>query len=552
MTREEIMQLIEPSQDVQMETLKWIKKVASSVGPQHVPEIDHQRDAIVVKSTSFFAETLFKTEMHVFVNERNNMATINHMGPLSVPTVLTSHITMVTGITELPPVSLKAKKSPVVKRQTGDNQCNVPYTIKELYSVPQNLFITQNQSQIGIYAEPSLNVTEEFGLGSVEYYQAALGLPRNPITCILGNGVEFYSPGDDDDDTEANLDTEMATGIAPNAFTCFYIMEPGSGWMYEFAREVFSTPNAPLVTSMSYGWDESDQCIGTSSVLGVPFVSNCTLYHIPNSQVYVNVTSIQFMKLGLLGHTMIAASGDGGVAGGHSSDNNCLTQGPTFPAASPYVLSVGATSVEPSNGDIMHFDAAALPPICQNNNNYSCVCSTSKNEQPALSTNSAGFDTGGGFSIYDPQPSYQQKAVQAYLNSGVTLPFSIYFNKNNRGYPDVSGVGSSICLLSPDSQCNDVGGTSASAPLWAGLIAHLNNDRFAAGKKPLGFINQIIYDMFNKGPKQYFNNGFTAGNNNGGCPASMAFNSQAFQWTPLTGVGSPKFDQIRKYVATLP
>eukprot|EP01118_Nematostelium_gracile_P016437 TRINITY_DN680_c0_g1_i3.p1 TRINITY_DN680_c0_g1~~TRINITY_DN680_c0_g1_i3.p1 ORF type:complete len:644 (-),score=177.21 TRINITY_DN680_c0_g1_i3:41-1699(-) len=552
MTREEIMQLIEPSQDVQMETLKWIKKVASSVGPQHVPEIDHQRDAIVVKSTSFFAETLFKTEMHVFVNERNNMATINHMGPLSVPTVLTSHITMVTGITELPPVSLKAKKSPVVKRQTGDNQCNVPYTIKELYSVPQNLFITQNQSQIGIYAEPSLNVTEEFGLGSVEYYQAALGLPRNPITCILGNGVEFYSPGDDDDDTEANLDTEMATGMAPNAFTCFFIMEQGDGWMYDFTRELFSTPNAPLVISMSYGWNEDMQCDTTVDGQPLDFVGNCTALHLPNSQAYVNLTNSMFMKLGLLGHTILASSGDGGVAGNHGTMNNCLTQAAIFPTASPYVLSVGATSVEASSQDDLIFDDAVVPPICQPNNNYSCVCTTSTNEQPALSTNSAGFDTGGGFSIYDPQPSYQQKAVQAYLNSGVTLPASIYFNKNNRGYPDVSAVGDNICLLDPDSQCNDVGGTSASTPIWAGLVAHLNNDRFAAGKTSLGFINQAIYDMFNKGPKQYFNNGFSSGNNNGGCPASMGFNSQAFQWTPLTGVGSPKFDQIRKYFAALP
>jgi tripeptidyl-peptidase I len=97
-----------------------------------------------------------------------------------------------------------------------------------------------------------------------------------------------------------------------------------------------------------------------------------------------------------------------------------------------------------------------------------------------------------------------------------------------------------------------VGGTSAAAPLWAGIIAHLNNDRFIAGKTPLGFFNQIAYNMFYQSSSQYFNNGFSQGNNNGGCPQSMGFNAQAGQWTPITGLGSPKFDQIRKYVAGLP
>lgn len=104
------------------------------------------------------------------------------------------------------------------------------------------------------------------------------------------------------------------------------------------------------------------------------------------------------MKLGLLGHTLLAASGDDGVCGTHDSDNGCTLQGPIFPAASPYVLTVGATSLEAAtNEDISRSGKA--PPICTNQE-YGCSCTSSTNEQVASQDNNAGFDSGGGFSVY--------------------------------------------------------------------------------------------------------------------------------------------------------
>jgi len=317
--------------------------------------------------------------------------------------------------------------------------------------------------------------------------------------------------------------------------------------MYEFGVYLFSIPQeAPLVVSMSYGWFEVEQCMNFTD--GVLFVGNCTYLHIPNSQAYVNRTNNEFVKLGLVGHTLLAASGDDGTAGGHGTEDNCATMGPIYPSSSPWVLSVGATSIEQSNTTAAP-DAGA-PPICTNSF-YQCVCSTSNNEQPALQTNSAGFDTGGGFSIHIPMVSYQQKAVQAYLKSGVTLPNANLFNPNNRGFPDVAGVGDQICVLDPGSPCNFVGGTSASTPLWGSLITLLNQDRLAAKKKPLGFVNPLIYSMYYADMNKYFYSGFNQGNNAGECDPTHGFNA-APGWNPLTGCGSPHFDQIRAYVATLP
>eukprot|EP01118_Nematostelium_gracile_P005314 TRINITY_DN1673_c0_g1_i1.p1 TRINITY_DN1673_c0_g1~~TRINITY_DN1673_c0_g1_i1.p1 ORF type:complete len:431 (+),score=119.19 TRINITY_DN1673_c0_g1_i1:41-1294(+) len=323
MTHQEITDLTAPSQEVQLMVIAWIKRVASSLPQSNLMKMENQQDAIVITSTVLLAEKLFETELHLFGNERNKMAAIKHMGELSVPSTIASHITLVTGITELPPISIQTEKK--AKRQTGNNLCNNPYTIKNLYNVPQDLYITKNASA-SIYAQATAGQVEGFGLGSIEDYQKSLDLPQNPITCILGNYATDYSPNDDDG--EANLDTEMVTGIAPNVYTCFYIMNPTSGWMYEFTRTVFSTPNAPPIVSMSYAWNENDQCDDANNGGGL---GNCSALHIPNSKAYVNLTNIQFQKLGLLGHTMLSSSGDGGIAGGHGSINSCATQGPFVP-----------------------------------------------------------------------------------------------------------------------------------------------------------------------------------------------------------------------------
>jgi len=470
------------------------------------------------------------------------------MGTLNIPTSISAEIPYVFGISELPPIRSenfiqnRAKKPS--KRQSGDNQCNNPYTIKNLYGIPQNLYITEMTANASIFADPGGMSQDGFGLASIEDYQHALGLPKNPITCIRGNDAANYVLNDTD--LEANLDTEMMTGIAPNVAVCFYLMD---GWMYEFARQIFATPDAPLVVSMSYGWNEVDSCNNISA--GIDFVGNCTALNIPNSQDYVNLTNTLFMKLGVVGHTLIAASGDGGTAGTHGTLNNCETMGPIFPAASPYVLTVGATSVEQSQNASQRVNyGAAAPPICTDSF-YQCVCSTSTNEQVAVSNDTAEFDTGGGFSVYSPMPTFQAQAITAYLKSGVQLPPAHYFNPANRGFPDVAGVGEQVCLLDPGQPCDPVAGTSASTPLWGGIITLLNNDRITAGKTPLGYVNQVIYEMFYADSNMYFNNQFAWGNNPGGCPTNMGFNAKAGHWTPLTGCGSPKFAAIRKYIANL-
>jgi len=523
------MKLIAPPKEVQRKVLKWIHASASQFGAKIT--VRNLQDAIQVTGPVEWVEHLLDTQLFVFSHETYEQAVIKHLGTIALPSNLVQYIELVTGITEFPSFQFLDSMR---KRQVADNQCNVPYTMKLLYNIPQDLVVTNTQANQSIYSQMTPNTTEGFGVSSLADWEQANNLATDQITCVLGQDVNWYVRNDTDG--EAQLDTQMMSGIAPGASTCFYIMGSGS-WMFDFAIEIFNDINATLVTSISYGWPEYLSCN----------ITDCQSLDILNSQDYVQRSNIEFAKLGSIGHTVVVASGDDGTAGGHSSDNDCTALEPCFPAASPWVLTVGATSIEPSSESE---NAAGLPPICTDTF-YQCNCTTSTNEQAASQNNAAGFDTGGGFSNYAKLQPFQQAAVTNYLKSGVPLPDPSLFNPLNRGYPDIAAIGGNVCVLDPQQPCSMTGGTSASSPIVASIITLLNQDRLNAGKKPLGFVSPLIYHLLGLNQNKFFTTDPTSGNNGGECGTDHGFNA-APGWDPLTGCGSPNFGAIREYVATLP
>jgi len=531
-TREEILALVAPPRSVQLKVENWIHRIASRHPRGHV-KVQNLGDAIKVSGSVAFVEELFETELHVFENT-NGEQMIKHLGALNLPVEIFHFVEMVTGITEFPPASVLRKPESKAPLQNANNQCNVPFTIKKLYSIPDDLFVNA-KTNVTIFSSSVGGApgAEGFGEPDLLQYQTANGLSKNPISCIIGDTASYYTPNVTDE--EAQLDVQAATTIAPNVHTCFYLT---NFWMYEFTQFLLSN-GTPGVVSMSYAWFERDEC----NITG-----NCQSLNFPNSTTYVYRSNMEFAKLSLNGFTLVAASGDDGVAGTHQSDDSCALLGPLFPASSPYVLSVGATSIESSSESN---PLKGAPAICTDSQ-YNCVCSISTNEQIASQSNTAGFDTGGGFSEYTTQPKWQTAAVQAYLASGVPLPPSNLFNPNNRAYPDIGAVGENFCVITLNQGCSGIGGTSVSAPLISGMIAILNHDRIHAGKGPLGLFGPIVYKMYDLNKDLYFRSNYTVQINPGECPSNYGYSSNPNGgWNPLVGVGSPHFDQIRKYVATL-
>ncbi|EWC47506.1 hypothetical protein DRE_00474 [Drechslerella stenobrocha 248] len=228
-----------------------------------------------------------------------------------------------------------------------------------------------------------------------------------------------------------------------------------------------------FVTSISYG--------GVENTLSLP--AN-----------YQRRQCLEVMKLGLQGYTFVVASGDSGVAtSGEDGDNpnGCLrpagqTTGPgrifnpDFPANCPYFLAVGSTEYN----------------------------SRAPNRERATQQ----FGSGGGFSNVHEQPSYQSNAVRQYLATTESrFGFTGYditrgdilgangglFNRGGRGYPDVAAIGANLIIITNNIPML-VGGTSASAPIWAAMLTRVNEERLKRGRPPVGFVHKALYDNADK------------------------------------------------------
>lgn len=196
----------------------------------------------------------------------------------------------------------------------------------------------------------------------------------------------------------------------------------------------------------------------------------------------------EMMKLGMRGVTIVLASGDSGVAARSTDDNNadgCLGPNgkvfnPDFPASCPYVTALGATYL-PTGG------------------------SAAKDQEVATDR----FPSGGGFSNIYPQPSYQKASVSSYFaqhdpgypyysTSGTNNPSdaitnngALIYNRAGRGYPDAAAVGDNVLIINNGAPTL-IGGTSASAPVFAAIINRINEERIKAKKSPVGFVNPTL------------------------------------------------------------
>lgn len=184
---------------------------------------------------------------------------------------------------------------------------------------------------------------------------------------------------------------------------------------------------------------------------------------------------------------------------------------PAWPASSPWVTTVGATRfVDNKVGNV---EMAA--------------------DQ---------FGSGGGFSTaYNAVPD-QVAAVQHYFKTvkASQIPPG-YFNASGRATPDISALGEGYQVIVNGKVCRE-GGTSASAPTFAGLVSLLNEARIRAGKPAMGYLNRFLY----QNPSAFRD--VTIGTNainQVGWATPYGF-SCAPGWDPVTGLGTPNFEKLLK------
>jgi kumamolisin len=296
----------------------------------------------------------------------------------------------------------------------------------------------------------------------VTAYFKTLGLPAPAITAVSVDGGKNTPGTANGADGEVMLDIEVSASVATGAKVAVYFApNTDQGFIDAVTTAVHDTTNKPSVISISWGGPESSWTTQASTALNAACEAAAAV-----------------------GVTITVACGDDGSTDGATGNNV------DFPASSPYVLACGGTTLEGSGTTI----------------------------SSEVVWNELAIDegaTGGGVSTLFPLPTWQQ-------SSKVPAPTT---SAGGRGTPDVAGDAdpSTGYEVRVDGETTVIGGTSAVAPLWAGLIALANQQNGVAA----GFVNPALYAA---GASKAFHD-ITQGDNG-------AF-SAGPGWDACSGQGSP-------------
>jgi hypothetical protein len=272
-------------------------------------------------------------------------------------------------------------------------------------------------------------------------FDSAMGIAAPPSLQLLSETGTTTLPAESTETAEESLDVEWSHAIAPGAKIIVFETSTASNGDVTTAINTAKAYAGVSVVSMSFGEEES-------------------------SGRFTDATFVT--PAGHTGVTFVASSGDGGAYPGNPGQISAGAH-VNSPASSPNVLSVGGTT--------LNYNASTGTPASETAWGY------------VYPGNSGYYEgSGGGVSTFESEPSYQT-AVAGTLSG--------------RGVPDVS------FLADPDTGVKQYdmqqggwfvdGGTSLSAPCWAGIIAVINQGRTLHGQPVLNastdLTNPALYSL---------------------------------------------------------
>ncbi len=388
-------------------------------------------------------------------------------GPVRVPASLVGVVEDVKGFDDRPQASPHFRRltpsSPTAKGKAGRTKARAATTA---YTPPQIARLYEFPS--GADGSGQCIALIELGGGyqtaDLQAYFKGLKLPA-PSVVAVGVDGGANAPGGDADG-EVMLDIEVTAAVAPKAqIAVYFAPNTDQGFIDAIKTAVHDTVREPSIISISWGGPEESY----------------------TAQSLKNYDAV-FAEAAALGVTILVASGDNGSADVNPPDNKKRVD---FPSASPLVLSCGGTRLE------------------------TAASGTTIQSESVWNDGAQGGASGGGVSTKYPVPIWQKTAKVPKLGG-----------KTGRGVPDVAGNADPQTgyRVRVDGQDQVIGGTSAVAPLWAGLVA-LCNQRIG---RPVGFLNAMLYgDDAARASLRDITTG-----NNGAYQAAAG-------WDACTGLGSP-------------
>jgi kumamolisin len=304
-----------------------------------------------------------------------------------------------------------------------------------------------------------------FRPADLDTYFQGLGVASPPVVAVsVDHGTNSPTGDANGPDGEVMLDIEMVGAIAPQTTIAVYFApNTDAGFLDAVTTAIHDATHRPSVVSISWGGPESSWTTQAMTALDEAFQAAAAM-----------------------GVTVCVASGDNGSSDGVNDGGDHVD----FPSSSPFALACGGTSLDASGDSIR--------------------------SEVVWNDGAGNGASGGGVSGFFPLPSWQANLSAQGSQGGATA-------LANRGVPDVAGnadpaTGYDVRI---DGTNSVIGGTSAVAPLWAALLARLNQ----TSGQPAGYINPRLY----QNPQALRD--ITRGNNGD-------FNAAA-GWDACTGLGSP-------------
>ena len=423
------------------------------------------RDFISFSGTASQVEAALHTEIHRYrVGAETHFANATD---LSLPAAIEPMVAGVLGLHDFHP---KAPRKKALPNYTGADRSH--YLLPDDLATIYNLTPLYSYGYTGAGQSIAIVGQSDIDASDIAAFRGSWGLPPTTIHMVPTGAY----PGVNDDEVEADLDLEWSGAVAPFA-KLIYVYGDDVSYAVNYAID----NNLAPVISESFGLCE---------------------YEVAANRMGLYSFRVEAQKGSALGITWLASSGDSGAAG---CDYDAATAthglGVSIPASIPEVTAVGGTEFNEGAGDGYWsggnglYDGSALSYIPERAWNDTAM---SVADEGGLSA------SGGGISSVYKKPAWQ---------TGPGVP-----NDGARDVPDVSlaaSNGHDPYIIVFGREAYAVGGTSAAAPSFAGMIALLNQylvQNQIQTKPGVGNINPKLYAMASGGTSGVFHD-VTTGDN---------------------------------------
>jgi subtilase family serine protease len=474
-----------------------------------ISEMSRGRTYIAFDGTAAQVEASLHTQIHQY-SKGGELHFANASEP-ALPSALASVVRGVASLNNFQPrpKSRIIKPNPRVTSSVTGNHFMQPGDFAVIYDLTglYNSGIDGTGQKIAVMGQTDLVTDTNGNFTDIATFRTNSGLSAPNITTVLVSSDPGIVSADID---EASLDVEWAGGVAKNASIIYVIGNPSTGNGTFDALPYAVSHNLAPVISISYGLCEPQLDSATQNLL---------------------VSAGQ--QANAQGQTIIAPAGDGGAADCDSGASATHGLAVDFPASMPYATSAGGTeftgdtanSTNPCTATT-YWSGGACTVQDTGVTALSYIPETVWNDTAIDGVISAG---GGGVSTLFTKPSWQTGIGVPNDGQRDVPDFAVSASADHDGYL-ICSQGSCVCgfrnsctisTTTTQGTFDSTGGTSASVPVFAAIVALINQKTGVSQ----GNVNPTLYALATSTPTAFHD--ITTGNNivpctigTTGCPAS--------------------------------